>query len=635
MAVVKSFQEQWLAAAAPALDPASKHGAFVDTCTSCHCIGMWTDSFNISGVSRPQALKAWLLEGKSVKMVATPLPYTPPFVQQPPPPQPKLTALFTSAVAAGAKTGNPWVKPGTAVTYRIPALVTTNSTVIAFASERLANGGDESATNLVQRSSTDAGNTFGKLTLVVKSTDGMSSAPWAIADPSSSLVYLFWNINSTSDQKCSCGVAVISGKNGASYSAPAMIPASSGVLGSSLDSGIVLQKGVHAGRLLVCMRKICKNSCKAPYSSYAAYSDDKGATWKSSPHLHDGTTECQVAELSDGTVYMSTRPYVGLSNPTKRRFSARSSDGGASWHDLKPEPQLVDAGGVCGSVVSDPSGVLAPKKTVYYSHPDAAGRTNMTLYVSADDAATWTESVRVYIGGSGYSSAALLGGGKVGILFEKDDYKSMALAIVDKSMTLAIVGDNEARTLKTDDVAPTMVARPMVCTLYGLCELTFTTKGVVPPSRPDAFELGVQFHSASGRTIPVCGFFDGWEPRSSLTGNVHGVWYARLMPEVVGRWTWSSHCTEQPSSGPCPPKLHGQNGSFVVGKAAAGVHGRIKPTGTKLLHSDGTPAYITGTTVYGLAGLHDNITDLTIEYMRRAGFNKVRRAKEKRTCDRS
>jgi len=328
----------------------------------------------------------------------------------------------------------------------------------------------------VKRSSTDAGKTWGKLTLVVKSTVGMSSASWAIADRSSSLVYLFWNINSTSNQKCSCGVAVISGKNGAEYSAPAMIPA---LLGSSLDSGIVLQKGVYAGRLLVCMRKICKNSCKAPYFSYAAYSDDKGATWHSSPHLHDGTTECQVAELSDGTVYMSTRPYVSLSNPTKRRFSARSIDGGGSWHDLKPEPQLVDAGGVCGSVVSDPSGVLAPKKTVYYSHPDAAGRKNMTLYTSRDDAATWTESVRVFAGGSGYSSAALLGGGKVGILFEKDNCKSMALAIVS---------DNEVRNLKTDDAAPMMVARPMVRALYGLCELTFTTKGVVPPSRPDAFD---------------------------------------------------------------------------------------------------------------------------------------------------
>ena len=337
--------------------------------------------------------------------------------------------LFTSGTA-GAKTGNPWVKPGTAVTYRIPALVTTNTTVIAFASERLASSGDESATNLVQRSSTDAGKTWGPLTLVVRSTSGMSSAPWAIADPSSSLVYLFWNANSTSDQKCSCGVAVISGKNGAEYSAPAMIPATTGFMGSSLDSGIVLQKDPHAGRLVVCMRKICKNSCPAPYSSYAAYSDDKGATWHSSPHLHDGTTECQVAELSDGTVYMSIRPYVGLANPSKKRFSARSTDGGASWGELKPEPQLVDAGGVCGSVVSDPAGVLAPRKTVYYSHPDAGGRSNMTLYTSRDDAATWMPSAQVYAGSSGYSSAAMLGQGNIGVLFEADNYRSMALAIV-------------------------------------------------------------------------------------------------------------------------------------------------------------------------------------------------------------
>ena len=62
------------------------------------------------------------------------------------PPSPPATFdgvdIFTSAVAAGAKTGNPWVKPGTPVTYRIPALVTTKTTVIAFASERLASSSD-------------------------------------------------------------------------------------------------------------------------------------------------------------------------------------------------------------------------------------------------------------------------------------------------------------------------------------------------------------------------------------------------------------------------------------------------------------------------------------------------------------
>jgi sialidase-1 len=125
---------------------------------------------------------------------------------------------------------------------------------------------------------------------------------------------------------------------------------------------------------------------------------------------------------------MSIRPYVGLANPAKARFSATSSDGGATFGAVKAEPQLVDAGGVCGSVVSDPSGQRAPKGTVYYSHPDAGGRTNMTLYVSQDDAKTWEVVIDVYAGGSAYSSMALTGSGQVGLLFEKDDYASLAFA---------------------------------------------------------------------------------------------------------------------------------------------------------------------------------------------------------------
>jgi hypothetical protein len=163
-----------------------------------------------------------------------------------------LQELFKAGTADGAVTGNPWVKKGTPVTYRIPALVATNSTLIAFASERLGSSNDESATNLVQRRSTDGGESWGRLTLVVESAHGMSSAPWAIADDRTSQVLLFWNQNSTADQKCSCGVAMVQGKDGADYSAPVWLPADSGVAGSSLDSGIRLQKGPHAGRLLVC-----------------------------------------------------------------------------------------------------------------------------------------------------------------------------------------------------------------------------------------------------------------------------------------------------------------------------------------------------------------------------------------------
>ena len=64
----------------------------------------------------------------------------------------------------------------------------------------------------------------------------------------------------------------------------------------------------------------------------------------------------------------------------------------------------------------------------------------MTLYRSDNDAETWTPLVNIYGGGAAYSSAALLGGEadeqvggqRVGVLFEKDNMKSLALAIVDQ-----------------------------------------------------------------------------------------------------------------------------------------------------------------------------------------------------------
>lgn len=348
--------------------------------------------------------------------------------------------LFVSGKASGL----PWVADGTDLVYRIPSLVATNSTLIAFASERMSGKGDESPTNLVQRTSRDGGATWGALTLVVKShlgpVDGFSSAPWSIADRAGE-VWLFYNANSTGGETCRCGVAVIKSINGQSWSKPVAIPPSSGMVGSSLASGIKLQKGPHKGRLITCMRKICKNSCPAPYYSFASYSDDDGATWNSSASLHAGTTECQIAELSTGDLYMSIRAYKGLDSHGKR-VSSRSTDGGATWSAVKMEEQLVAAGGVAGSVVTEISASAsasasrvgadagALKNRVYYSHPDATGRTNMTVYVSHDDAATWNETVQVYAGGSGYSDMTVLGPGKVGLLFEKDNYKSLSFATV-------------------------------------------------------------------------------------------------------------------------------------------------------------------------------------------------------------
>jgi len=40
LAVIRRYQDEFLKAVAPALDPATKHGAFIDSCPGCHCQGM-------------------------------------------------------------------------------------------------------------------------------------------------------------------------------------------------------------------------------------------------------------------------------------------------------------------------------------------------------------------------------------------------------------------------------------------------------------------------------------------------------------------------------------------------------------------------------------------------------------------
>jgi sialidase-1 len=244
-------------------------------------------------------------------------------------------------------------------------------------------------------------------------------------------VLLFFNQNSTRAEKCSCGVwKTRSTDSGLTWDTPAPISPASGMVGSSLNSGITVQTGPHKGRLVMCMRMICKNSCPGPWESFSSFSDDHGMSWASSPKLAKGTTECQIAELSTGQLYLSSRPYKGVV-PTSHRISALSSDAGSSWGPVKVEGSLTAAGGVDGSVISNPA-----TGRVYFSHPDAGGRTNMTLYVSRDDALSWETTIDVYAGGSAYSDMAMIeaatmthnGGGcdKVGLLFEKDQYKSVA-----------------------------------------------------------------------------------------------------------------------------------------------------------------------------------------------------------------
>ena len=95
------------------------------------------------------------------------------------------------------------------------------------------------------------------------------------------------------------------------------------------------------------------------YHAHTIYSDDRGETWQRSGSVPDNTTsECQVVELTDGTLMLNIRNHNA--SPTRkkitdevftwadcredpcRRTIAISTDGGETWDEVRTDPTLLD-----------------------------------------------------------------------------------------------------------------------------------------------------------------------------------------------------------------------------------------------------------------------------------------------------
>mmetsp|Transcript_21356 Transcript_21356/g.52289 ORF Transcript_21356/g.52289 Transcript_21356/m.52289 type:complete len:102 (+) Transcript_21356:115-420(+) len=85
-----------------------------------------------------------------------------------------------------------------------------------------------------------------------------------------------------------------------------------------------------------------------------------------------------------------------------------------------------------GSVVSDPKNGF-----LYFSHPNAHDRSNLTIYRSIDDAVTWPEEGQrtIYPGSAAYSDMKILNpypegeANIIGVIFERDSYAKVSFAL--------------------------------------------------------------------------------------------------------------------------------------------------------------------------------------------------------------
>ena len=176
--------------------------------------------------------------------------------------------------------------------------------------------------------------------------------------------------------------------------------------------GIQLAHGAHAGRIVMPFNE----GPHGRWRVYAAFSDDGGDTWRFgdvAPNPPKGLgNEVQMFERADGAVVLNARQHLG----SKRRTSAVSRDGGATWSRLGdvselPDPQCM------GGVLALGGG------TVVFTGCDSETRRALgTMWISRDDGVSWSEKVLVEPEGFAYSVPVALVGGDVGVLYEGAGY---------------------------------------------------------------------------------------------------------------------------------------------------------------------------------------------------------------------
>lgn len=203
--------------------------------------------------------------------------------------------------------------------YRGPSLVTTpNGTLLAFVLGALHRH-DGSPTIVYVRRSLDSGSTWSAAAPVLLDPSNRTHFTGAaVVDAATHTVHYLFQEDVAGEKNCTTGCVqriVSSRDDGLSWSQPALAKLAPGqpanaTWGKALGSGIALRRGPHAGRLLVAVRHDC--GCPDLKASLVVYSDTNGATWQGGagmmllPQFGGGWTECEVAELHNGTASSSS-----------------------------------------------------------------------------------------------------------------------------------------------------------------------------------------------------------------------------------------------------------------------------------------------------------------------------------------
>ena len=314
-------------------------------------------------------------------------------------------------------------------TYRIPALaVSPGGTVLAFAEARRNNGADDDDIDLVLKRSLDGGLTWQPMQVLFQDGTHSVNQPTPIVDGVRETVVLVF---------CRDNKQVFvteSSDDGILWAPPVEITSSVvdpqwAFVGAGPGHGIQLTSGrllvpswgdVSPGPLI--------GRQEVGQFSYTAFSDDHGATWRRGvPMDMDCSDECMAVETVDGSVYMDMRSR----QEKKCRAYAWSRDGGATWSEVRYNPQLPEPS--CqGSIIRYGTEKDGGENRVIMAHPAATGtRERLTVLMSTDECRSWPIARVLDQGYSGYSDLAVTPDRTVLCLYEADGCRTLTLARFD------------------------------------------------------------------------------------------------------------------------------------------------------------------------------------------------------------
>lgn len=179
----------------------------------------------------------------------------------------------------------------------------------------------------------------------------------------------------------------------------------------SSGNGLRLRRGDKAGRIMFAVPMLRSDEWVS--DNFVVYSDDNGHTWQVSQMAYRGGDEAKLMELTDGRILLSTRQNGA------RGFN-HSADGGETWGEQGRWNEMTT--NACNG---DLLRVMATDRgdscnLLMHSIPNSMQREDVSIFVSRDEGATWTDPMPIVDGPSVYSSLTLLPDGSIGVLVEKN-----------------------------------------------------------------------------------------------------------------------------------------------------------------------------------------------------------------------